>query len=118
MSLTTTSDILLSEIVKVLSQNESLWSKCCCPEPATGLATDLLLQRLQNQFPASVWTLTLLETVLSMGTRRGLFKTLAGNWFIFQNFVGVNPTNLKFAAYAPGQICSLPPCIRPVTCCA
>lgn len=119
MSSLSASDILISEILTILCQNNSLWGRCCFPDYLEGTPEATLLTSLQTQFPNSPWIAmpTLLANTLAMARRLGLIKQIAGSWFIFQNFVAINPPNIRFTPFCPGKICGLPPCEREVGCC-
>jgi len=119
------------EILTVLYQNNAYFGRCSGPENRPGMTFDPLLAALQNQFPNSMWDDTLLNLLLNMGLRIGIFKTrqinlatcqvqvvppplpepipfYANNGMVIQRF-----TNKVYANIAPGQIC-IPECLRKI----
>lgn len=62
-----------------------------------GLPFDTLLSRLQNDYPDSMWTPSLLQQQLKLGRRQGRF-CLAGNntWVLRSDMVTINYNNQKF----------------------
>jgi hypothetical protein len=112
MSSLSATDTLISQILTILCQNNSVWDRCCCPDPATGVPQDTLLTELETTYPASAWTATLLSSVLVIARRIGVVKQVAGSWFVFTNFLAVNPSNIRFASFCPNKICSVPCRVR------
>lgn len=105
--MTTTSATLLSQILIVLCANESFWGPCCCADPTKGTTVQSLLATLQADYPASEYTENLLLTLLARGRSMGLLKQIGSSnqWFIYTDFISVNPANAPFAVYCPGHIC-------------
>lgn len=101
-------DTWISQILTILCQNNSLWDRCCCPDPAKGVPVDSLLTQLESAYPGNAWTSNLLDSVLLVARRIGVVKQVAGAWFVFTDFISVNPSNARFAKYCPNKICSTP----------
>jgi len=97
----------LSQILVVLCANQSLWGRCCCADPTKGTTVAVLLSTLQADYPASNFTDDSLRTLLARGRRMGLFRQIGSTdqWFIYTDFISVNPANAPFAEFCPGSIC-------------
>ena len=63
----------------------------------SGISFDTLLDRLQNDYPQSMWTSALLQQRLTLGRRQGRFCLAANNtWVLRDDMVKVNYNNQKF----------------------
>jgi len=104
-SVTTTTQ--LSQILIVLCANASFWGPCCCADPAKGTTVTVLLATLQTDYPDSDFTDESLRALLARGRRMGLFRQIGSTdqWFIYTDFISVNPANAGFAVYCPNSIC-------------
>ncbi len=80
-------DLLDGQIIVELSATRCL----------SGLSFDTLLDRLENNYPESLWTSALLQQRLTLGRRQGRF-CLAGNntWVLRNDMVTLNYNNQKF----------------------
>ena len=123
----TTQEVALNrEILTTLYANNSIWTRCGGSENRPGTTFDALLILLQQQFPNTMWDENLLNTLLNLGLRTGIFKTrqiniatcavnvelpplptafYANNAMILERYV-----NKKYMDIAPRQICN--PCCR------
>lgn len=107
MSAATTTTTQLSQILTVLCANASLWGPCCCADPSKGTTVAALLVTLQTDYPDSDFTDESLRVLLARGRRIGLLRQIGSTdqWFIYTDFISVNPANAPFAVYCPGSIC-------------
>lgn len=125
----TTQEISLNrEILTVLYANNSIWTRCGGAENRTGTTFPPLLASLQQKYPNSMWDENLLNTLLNLGLRYGIFKTrqinlatcavqvelpplpspiafYANNAMVLERYV-----NKVYLDIAPRQICN--PCCR------
>lgn len=80
-----------------------------------GLSFDTLLDRLQNDYPQSMWTSALLQQRLNLGRRQGRFCLAANNtWVLRDDMVKVNYNNQKFQGLT-SDIMRVPICQTTVT---
>lgn len=119
------------EILSVLYQNNAYWTRCGGCENRPGMTFDPLLAALQTRFPNSIWDATLLNLLLNMGLRTGIFKIRQINLATCQVQVVPPPlpepspffannamvieryTNKVYADIAPRRIC-IPECYRTI----
>lgn len=88
---------LNSEVLRVLSSQNAIWTRCCGSNGNEGVEFNILLTLLQNRFPASVWDTELLETILRLSLREGRVKQNPQNvWFLYDAMILVNFTNRRY----------------------
>ena len=116
---------LTREVLVVLyATGDAYWSRCGGPERRNGLDEDALLLSLQTRFPSSAWDMSLLQDILSLGLRQGVFKsrtpfsgncalvgpdpgTVGGPFFYYANDAMIiqNVANRVYFDVAPSRIC-------------
>lgn len=110
-----------AQILNVMCSAGFLWGPCCGPvNDATGFTFDDLLATLQSNFPDSSWTATDLETFLTLGISRGLFKKWTRDdagvtlvtYFANQNLLNINPKNWIYQDLCP-SFCAKKQCRAP-----
>ena len=107
MSLLTQS--LTREVLIVLNREDAIFDVCCGPT-GSGVSFDALLAFLQTLYPLSGWDATLLDSTLSTGQRRGIFKQFPLDvWYLNAGMALVNPVNIVFQPTS-SRICGLPAC--------
>lgn len=119
------------EILTILYANKAYWGRCSGPERRPGMTFDPLLTALQDRYPTSMWDEDLLNILLNLGLRTGIFKTRQVNLSTCQAQVVPPPlpqptpfyannamvieriTNKVYSDIAPRRIC-IPQCHRTI----
>ncbi len=119
------------EILQVLYANNAFWTRCGGPENRPGMTFEPLLAALRDRFPNTMWDAELLNLLLNLGLRTGIFKIrqinlatcqvqvvppplpepnpfYANNAMVIERF-----TNKVYADIAPRKIC-IPQCHRKI----
>lgn len=93
-----------SEVVMTLCSVNAIFSGNCCGTNvlATGPTAAELLVLLQTAFPATSWTITMLNTVITVGIERGRFY-MDSSSRIYNNYwmVRLSGTNAPYAKLCP-----------------
>ncbi len=119
------------EILTILYANDAYWGRCSGPENRPGMTFEPLLTALLDRYPTRMWNAELLNLLLNLGLRTGIFKTQQVNLATCQvqvdppplpqptPFFGNNSmvieryTNKVYTDIAPRRIC-IPQCHRTI----